>query len=543
MSTSLSDLHIKAAVVPYTEDGIIMLETSLENDIHFPTLDIVLDEKHNSTSQLSEVVKRQWVQFCVEKKVNIKDSSDPDIALTDSESIKDFIDEAFLQSLSLVTCYVKTDELKNVNGVNVVFTLKCTKSQIEQLSHCVYQNKTCSPSTSFTQLYSPPLSPSSTAPSSPTTTSTVSSRDLFPTLSSKASSKASPSFLLDEESLWNRVMTKEEEIQVEDEQDTTNNTAIAHTTTTTETTTKVNNNDNKKYSDDNSISKNNNKKELTFDSGDYWLLEDYDQLDPCNYIYHCSKGKQIRKRFVDKLSREYSIDTSDVRALNTCIERFHAVSLLLDDIEDDSTMRRGKTCAHLVYGTPLTINAAYMSIFWLIDMVPKLFHSNHVATQQLIMNTCVEIHRGQGLDILWRDSNYCPTELEYIDMVKGKTSAAFVLAGRIFCLHSSDYRLFLGRWGSKILGQMVTLMNTMSSSTRIGLVAKKAVVQTSSTISQVISNIPVIGTTVRSWSDWLLKGYLSPEERIALLFDKIGVFFQIRDDYINLTDEKYWEQK
>jgi geranylgeranyl diphosphate synthase type 3 len=30
----------------------------------------------------------------------------------------------------------------------------------------------------------------------------------------------------------------------------------------------------------------------------------------------------------------------------------------------------------------------------------------------------MSLHRGQGLDIIWRDTLRCPTEDEYVDMVK-----------------------------------------------------------------------------------------------------------------------------
>src|SRR6188768_1915933 len=34
----------------------------------------------------------------------------------------------------------------------------------------------------------------------------------------------------------------------------------------------------------------------------------------------------------------------------------------------------------------------------------------------------LNLHRGQGLDLFWRDSLQCPTEEEYVDMVNGSAS-------------------------------------------------------------------------------------------------------------------------
>jgi hypothetical protein len=34
----------------------------------------------------------------------------------------------------------------------------------------------------------------------------------------------------------------------------------------------------------------------------------------------------------------------------------------------------------------------------------------------------MSLHRGQGMDILWRDTLRCPSEDEYVDMVKASRS-------------------------------------------------------------------------------------------------------------------------
>lgn len=45
------------------------------------------------------------------------------------------------------------------------------------------------------------------------------------------------------------------------------------------------------------------------------------------------------------------------------IELLHNSSLLIDDIEDHSELRRGLPAAHTVYGIPLTINCANLAYF------------------------------------------------------------------------------------------------------------------------------------------------------------------------------------
>jgi geranylgeranyl diphosphate synthase type 3 len=36
-----------------------------------------------------------------------------------------------------------------------------------------------------------------------------------------------------------------------------------------------------------------------------------------------------------------------------------------------------------------------------------------------MVDELLQLHRGQGLDLFWRDSLQCPTEEEYVEMVLG----------------------------------------------------------------------------------------------------------------------------
>ncbi|CAG2191856.1 GGPS1 [Mytilus edulis] len=92
----------------------------------------------------------------------------------------------------------------------------------------------------------------------------------------------------------------------------------------------------------------------------------------------------------------------------------HNASLLIDDIEDNSKLRRGIPVAHSIYGVAHTINSANYIYFLGLQKVLMLEHpeATKVFTEQLL-----ELHRGQGMDIYWRDSVVCPTEEEYNTMV------------------------------------------------------------------------------------------------------------------------------
>lgn len=60
-----------------------------------------------------------------------------------------------------------------------------------------------------------------------------------------------------------------------------------------------------------------------------------------------------------------------------------------------------------------------------------------VYTEQLL-----ELHRGQGMEIYWRDNFQCPEEAEYKLMTIRKTGGLFMLAIRLMLLFSDNKRDF-----------------------------------------------------------------------------------------------------
>lgn len=57
-----------------------------------------------------------------------------------------------------------------------------------------------------------------------------------------------------------------------------------------------------------------------------------------------------------------------------------------------------------------------------------------VYTEQLL-----ELHRGQGMEIIWRDNFTCPTETQYKLMTVRKTGGLFMLAIRLMQLFSDSH--------------------------------------------------------------------------------------------------------
>lgn len=110
----------------------------------------------------------------------------------------------------------------------------------------------------------------------------------------------------------------------------------------------------------------------------------------------------------------------------------------MDDIEDGSHLRRGAPVAHDVFGVAQTINCANYVYFLAQKELFTL--ENWPAAVQVFNEEVLNLHRGQGMDLYWRDTITTPTEGEYLQMVSNKTGGLFRLALKLMqSLSSTDY--------------------------------------------------------------------------------------------------------
>ncbi len=86
----------------------------------------------------------------------------------------------------------------------------------------------------------------------------------------------------------------------------------------------------------------------------------------------------------------------------------HAGSLIVDDIEDGSTERRGAPCVHLIHGLGRALNGANWMYFWALQMVERLEPTTPLVRERLyrvLIDAMARCHLGQALDLsfaVWR---------------------------------------------------------------------------------------------------------------------------------------------
>jgi len=165
-----------------------------------------------------------------------------------------------------------------------------------------------------------------------------------------------------------------------------------------------------------------------------WKDEDVEQILTEPYTYVTSNpGKEIRTLLINAFNIWLQIPDDKLELVKETTKMLHNASLLIDDIQDNSKLRRGQPVAHAVYGVATTINTANYMYF---QCMAKVFALGQDAAAQAFTEQLLELHRGQGMDIYWRDAGICPSEEQYREMVKRKTGGLFGLAVRLMQLNS-----------------------------------------------------------------------------------------------------------
>lgn len=79
--------------------------------------------------------------------------------------------------------------------------------------------------------------------------------------------------------------------------------------------------------------------------------------------------------------------------INKVVRMLHTSSLLVDDIEDNSDLRRGIPVAHSVFGIPQTSNSANYVYFQGLKAVRDLRNPEAL---DVFVEELLNLHRGQG---------------------------------------------------------------------------------------------------------------------------------------------------
>ncbi|KAF2453650.1 geranylgeranyl diphosphate synthase [Lineolata rhizophorae] len=175
--------------------------------------------------------------------------------------------------------------------------------------------------------------------------------------------------------------------------------------------------------------------ELILRQGARWSsAKDKILLGPYDYLFG-HPGKDIRSQLISAFNAWLKVPEDSLKVITKVVGMLHTASLLVDDVEDSSLLRRGVPVAHSIFGTAQTINSANYVYFLALRELSKLKSPQQaidIYTEELL-----NLHRGQGMDLFWRDTLTCPTEADYLEMVGNKTGGLFRLAVKLMQAESA----------------------------------------------------------------------------------------------------------
>jgi geranylgeranyl diphosphate synthase, type I len=141
-------------------------------------------------------------------------------------------------------------------------------------------------------------------------------------------------------------------------------------------------------------------------------------------------------------------------------EVIHNGTLVVDDIEDSSELRRGKPCSHKIYGTDIAINAG--NAMYYLPLLPLMAHRTKLSVEvqrdvyEVYVQEMINLSMGQAMDIAWHKGIANADQLcegDYLQMCAYKTGTLARMAAKMAAvLSGADAKLVekLGRLAESI---------------------------------------------------------------------------------------------
>lgn len=175
--------------------------------------------------------------------------------------------------------------------------------------------------------------------------------------------------------------------------------------------------------------------DLDFSPQRHWN-QDKEKVIRAPFDYTASHpGKDFRSKVIAAFDAWLKVPPASLEVITKVIGMLHESSLLMDDVQDSSALRRGFPVAHNIFGVAQTINSANYVCSLAMEELEKL---KNPRAMSIFIQEIINLYRGQGMELYWRDSLTCPSEEDYLEMVANKTGGLFRLGVRLMQAESES---------------------------------------------------------------------------------------------------------
>ncbi|MGC8649129.1 MAG: polyprenyl synthetase family protein [Candidatus Micrarchaeia archaeon] len=159
-------------------------------------------------------------------------------------------------------------------------------------------------------------------------------------------------------------------------------------------------------------------------------------LEPAWYLLSMG-GKRWRPTLMLLIIEALGKDPNEFIEFSLIPEIIHNSTLVHDDIEDNSSVRRGMPAVHTKHGVDIALNLGdwlyFFPIVTLIDS-PKLSKYTKDKLLSIYVREMLRVSTGQAIDIVWHNHLVDPlkiTESNYLQMVYSKTGVLARMASEM----------------------------------------------------------------------------------------------------------------
>jgi geranylgeranyl pyrophosphate synthase len=135
-------------------------------------------------------------------------------------------------------------------------------------------------------------------------------------------------------------------------------------------------------------------------------------------------------------------------------EVIHNGTLMVDDIEDASELRRGKPCTYRIYGVDIAINAGnamyYLPLLPLIENRKKLSPQKLQRIYEIYVQEMINLSIGQAMDIAWQKGLANSDKIDdkhYLQMCAYKTGTLARMAAKMAAMLAGAEEKLVGKLG------------------------------------------------------------------------------------------------